>query len=74
VLDLVDESSDVREQLDGKLIPGLDKFLGCPGSTNTGRGAGQNDGTSEQSSALGEEADQLRDVENQVTKEVVISF
>lgn len=67
VFNLVDESSDVREQLHGKLIASLDELLGFLSSTNTGRGAGENDGTGGQRSALGKEADQLRDAEDQVT-------
>ena len=67
VFNLVDEGSDVREQLHGKLIAGLNELLGLLSSTNTGRGAGENDGTGGQSSALGKEADQLRDAEDQVT-------
>jgi hypothetical protein len=67
VLNLVDESSDVGEQLDGEFVAGLDELLGLLGSTDPGRGTGQNDGTGGQSGALGEEADQLRDAEDQVT-------
>jgi hypothetical protein len=67
VLNLVDESSDVGEQLDGEFVAGLDELLGLLGSTDPGRCTGQNDGTGGQSGALGEEADQLRDAEDQVT-------
>lgn len=66
VLDLVDQSTNVRQQLDSKLIASLDELLGVLGSTDTGRGASEDDSTSGQSGALGEEADELGDVENQV--------
>lgn len=74
VLNLIDESADVRKELDGELIAGLDELLGVLGSANTGRGTGQNDGTGGQSGALGEEADKLGNSEDQVTDEIVISF
>lgn len=68
VLDLVDQSTDVREQLNSKLITDLDKLLGVLGCANTRRSTGQDDSTSGQSGALGKEADQLRNTEDQVTR------
>lgn len=67
MLDLVDESTDVGEQLNGKLISSLNKLLGILSSANTRRRTGQNDGTSGQGSALGKEADQLGNAEDQIT-------
>lgn len=57
VLDLVDESTNVGKQLNGKLIPSFDELLGILGCANTRRCTGQDDGTSRQGSALGKEAD-----------------
>ena len=74
VLNLVDESSNVRKELDGELVAGFDELLGVLGSADAGRGTGQNYSTGGQSGALGEEADELGDGEDQVTKEIVISF
>lgn len=67
MLDLVDESTDVGKQLNGKLISSLDKLLGILSSANTRRCTGQDDGTSGQGGALGKEADQLGNAEDQVT-------
>lgn len=67
VLDLVDERAHVREQLDGELVGPLDVLLGVLRGTNTGRGAGQDNRAGEQGGTLREEADQLRDSEDQVT-------
>lgn len=75
MLDLVDQGTDMGKQFDSKLITSLDKlrigFLGC---TNAGRCAGQNDSTGGQGGALGKEADQLRNFEDQVAIKIVISF
>lgn len=67
MLDLVDQGTNVRQQLNGKVVTSLDEFLGFLSRANTGRGTSQDDGTSGQSSALGEEADELGDVEDEVT-------
>lgn len=75
MLNLVDESTNVRKQLNGELIASLNKLLGVLGSANTRRCAGQDDSTSGQSSALGKEADQLGDAEDKVTaNEAIVSF
>jgi len=63
----------MRKQLNGKLIASLDELLRIPGCADTGRGTGQDDCTSGQGSALGEEADQLGNAEDQVTGESKIS-
>ena len=57
------------EQLDGKLVSSLDEFLGFLGRTHAGWGASQDNGTGGQGSALGEEADELRNAEDEVTAE-----
>jgi hypothetical protein len=67
VLDLVDQGTNVRQQLDGKIVTSLNELLGVLGGADTGRGTGENDGTSGQSGALGKEADELGDVEDEVT-------
>jgi hypothetical protein len=46
VLNLVDQSTHVRQQLNSKLVASLDELLGFLGGADTGRGAGENDGTS----------------------------
>lgn len=55
------------KELHRELISSLNELFGVLGRTNTGRSAGQNDGTSRQGSALGEEADQLRNTKDQIT-------
>lgn len=67
VLNLVDQSTHVRQQLDSKLVAGLDELLGVLGGADTGRGASENDSASGQSGTLREEADELGDVKDQVT-------
>ena len=67
MLNLVDQSTHVRQQLDSKLVAGLDELLGVLGGADTGRGASENDSASGQSGTLREEADELGDVEDQVT-------
>jgi hypothetical protein len=66
VLNLVDQGAHMRQQLDGEFITSLDELLGVLGSADAGGSAGEDNGTSGQSGALGEEADELGDVENQV--------
>lgn len=66
MLDLVDQGTHVRQQLNGELIASLDELLGVLGGADSGGSTGKDDGTSGQSGALGEEADELGDVENQV--------
>jgi hypothetical protein len=66
MLDLVDQSANVRQQLDGKVVASLDELLGVLGGADAGRSTGQDNGTSGQSGALGKEADELGDVEDQV--------
>jgi hypothetical protein len=68
VLDLVDEGADMGKQLDSELIASLDKLLGSLGCANSGRGTGQDNCAGGQGGALGEEADQLRHAEDQVTE------
>jgi hypothetical protein len=70
VLNLVDEGSNVRKQLDGKLIASFDELLGVLGCANARRGTGQNDSTGGQSSALRKEAYQLGDTEDEITAKV----
>lgn len=67
MLDLVDQSANVRQQLDGKVVTSLDELLGVLGGADTGRSTSQDNGTGGQSGALRQEADQLGDVEDQVT-------
>ncbi len=67
MLNLVNQSAHVRQQLDSKLVTSLDELLGVLGGADTGRGAGENDSTSGQGGTLREEADELGDVEDQVT-------
>jgi hypothetical protein len=57
VLDLVDERSNVRKQLDSELITSLDELFGVLGGANTRRGARQDDGASRKGGTLAEEAD-----------------
>ena len=66
MLNLVDKCSNVRQQLNGELVASLEKFLRIPSCANTGRSTSQDDCTGRQGGALGEEADQLRDAEDQV--------
>lgn len=66
MLDLVDKCSNVGQQLNGELIASLDEFLRVPSCADTGRSASQNDGTGRKGGPLGEEADQLGDVEDKV--------
>lgn len=70
VLDLIDKRSHMGEQLDGKLVAGFDEFLRVLGCAYTGRGTGQDDRAGGQGRALGEEADQLGDAEDQVAVEI----
>lgn len=67
VLDLVDEGTNVRQQLDGEFVTSLDELLGVLGGADTGRGTSQDDGTSGESGALRKEADELGNVEDEVT-------
>lgn len=55
------------KNLDGKLVADFEKLLRVLCRPDTGRGAGQNDGTGGQGSALREEADQLGNVEDEIT-------
>lgn len=67
VLDLVDQGTNVRQQLDGKVVTSLDELLGVLSGADAGRSTGQDNGTRWQGGALGEEADELGDIEDQVT-------
>lgn len=67
MLNLVDQGTHVRQQLNGKVVTSLDELLGFLSRADTGRGTSQDDGTGGQSGALGKEADKLRDVEDEVT-------
>lgn len=60
----------MRQQLDSKLVASLDELLGVLSGADTGRGASENDSTSGQSGTLGKEADELGDVEDQVTASI----
>jgi hypothetical protein len=74
VLNLIDESSDVRKELDGELVAGLNELLGFFGGSDTRRSTCQNNGTGGQGGALREEADKLGNSEDQVAKKIVLSF
>lgn len=67
MLDLVDECSNIGQQLDGELVASLEKFLRILSCTNARRGTSQDNCTGKQSGTLGEEANQLRDGKDQVT-------
>jgi hypothetical protein len=67
VLYLIDECSDMGQQLNSKLIASLDKLLRALCCTDTGRGTGQDNCTGRQRGALGKEANQLGDAKYQVS-------
>lgn len=67
MLDLVDECSNIGQQLDGELVASLEKFFWVLSCTDTRRSASQDNCTSRQGGALREEANQLGDGEDQVT-------
>lgn len=57
MLNLIDKCPNVRQQLNGKLVASLEKFLRIHSCSDTGRSAGQYDCAGRQGGALGEEAD-----------------
>ena len=54
-------------QLDGELVAMLEELLGVLGGANTGGSTGENDSSRRQGGALGQEADELGHVEDQIT-------
>lgn len=67
VLNLVDEGSHIREQLNGKFISSFKEIFGVLCCTHAWWSTSQDNSTSGQRGALGEEADELRDAEDQVS-------
>lgn len=67
MLDLVDQGTNVRKQLDSEVVASLDELLGVLGSTDTGGSASKNNSTRAQSSALGKEGNELGNGKDQVT-------
>lgn len=57
----------MRLQLDGELVAVFEELLGVLGGANTGGSTGEDDSTGRQGGALGQEADELGHVEDQVT-------
>lgn len=57
----------MRQDLNDKLIPIMEHLCGLLGETNTSRRARDDDGTRLQRRALRDEADDLRDGEDEVT-------
>lgn len=64
MLHLGNQRPNMRQQLDGKLVAGLEepgRVFGCP---DTRRRASEDNCSSGEGGALGEETDQLGDAEN----------
>lgn len=74
MLNFIDERPYMGEQLYSKLIASFDKFLGVFGCTDPRRSARQNDCTHRQRGSLGEEADQLRNAEDQISSNPKLVF
>jgi hypothetical protein len=66
VLKDVDKGSDMRQDLNGKLVSVPDPHSGLATSADTSRGSGDDDSAGRQSRALRNEADQLSNGEDQV--------
>lgn len=68
ILKHIDESSDMGQNLNCKLIAIAKSLLGFPAQSYTGRSSCDDNGSSRQSSALRQEANKLGDAEDQVTR------
>lgn len=69
VRDLVDKCAHMRKELDRKLVAGFEKLLGALCCPDARWGAGKNNGTGGQGSALRQEANKLGNVEDKVAIE-----
>lgn len=73
VLEDVDQSADVGQNLNLELIAVLQRDLGLAAKTDTRRGTGDDDGAGGQRRALGQEADDSGDAEDEVTGNINVS-
>lgn len=69
VLKDIDQCADMGENLHGKLIPGLDRDFGLSHDPNSRGGPGDDQGPDWQCRALGEEADDFREGEDEIAGE-----
>jgi hypothetical protein len=66
ILNPSNQRPNMRQQLNGKLIPGPQELLWVLRGADAGRRTGEDDGAGGESGSLGEEADEFGDAEDEV--------